>query len=64
MRLPSHYKLKGLKLRWFFKEALRGVSARRNHFKKEKGVWLAIWRLDRRAFRIKEASRGFRTLPG
>lgn len=24
MRLPDHYKLKGLKLRWFFKEALRG----------------------------------------
>ncbi len=23
-RLPTHYKLKGLKLRWFFKEALRG----------------------------------------
>jgi asparagine synthase (glutamine-hydrolysing) len=24
LQLPSHYKVKGLKLRWFFKEALRG----------------------------------------
>ena len=45
MRLPSAYKLKGLKLRWFFKEALRGflpdeiISKRKQGFGLPFGVW-------------------------
>jgi asparagine synthase (glutamine-hydrolysing) len=45
MRLPSEYKLRGLKLRWFFKEALRGflpdeILAKRKHgFGLPFGVW-------------------------
>jgi asparagine synthase (glutamine-hydrolysing) len=43
--LPSHYKLKGLKLRWFFKEALRGflpdeiIAKRKQGFGLPFGVW-------------------------
>ena len=45
LRLPTHYKLKGLKLRWFFKEALRGflpdeIIAKKKHgFGLPFGVW-------------------------
>ena len=45
MRLPTHYKLKGLKLRWFFKEALRGflpdeiINKRKQGFGLPFGVW-------------------------
>ena len=45
MRLPADYKLKGLKLRWFFKEALRGflpdeiLSKRKQGFGLPFGVW-------------------------
>ncbi len=45
MRLPTSYKLKGLKLRWFFKEALRGflpdeILAKKKHgFGLPFGVW-------------------------
>ena len=45
MRLPNAYKLKGLKLRWFFKEALRGflpdeIIAKTKHgFGLPFGVW-------------------------
>ena len=45
MRLPAHYKLKGLKLRWFFKQALRGflpdeiLSKRKQGFGLPFGVW-------------------------
>ena len=45
MQLPAHYKLKGLKLRWFFKEALRGflpdeiLSKRKQGFGLPFGVW-------------------------
>lgn len=44
-RLPTHYKLKGLKLRWFFKEALRGflpdeiISKKKQGFGLPFGVW-------------------------
>ena len=44
-RLPAHYKLKGLKLRWFFKEALRGflpdeiIKKRKQGFGLPFGVW-------------------------
>jgi asparagine synthase (glutamine-hydrolysing) len=45
LRLPSSYKLKGLKLRWFFKEALRGflpdeiITKRKQGFGLPFGVW-------------------------
>jgi asparagine synthase (glutamine-hydrolysing) len=40
MRLPSAYKLKGLKLRWFFKEALRGFLPDEILTKKKHGFGL------------------------
>ncbi len=46
LRLPSEYKLKGLKLRWFFKEALRGflpdeiIGKRKQGFGLPFGVWV------------------------
>ena len=45
LRLPSHYKLKGLKLRWFFKEALRGFLPDAIITKKKKGFGLpfGVW---------------------
>ena len=45
MRLPADYKLKGLKLRWFFKEALRDflpeqiITKRKQGFGLPFGVW-------------------------
>ena len=45
MRLPTHYKLRGLKLRWFFKEALRGflpdeiITKPKHGFGLPFGVW-------------------------
>ncbi len=45
LRLPSSYKLKGQKLRWFFKEALRGflpdeiINKRKQGFGLPFGVW-------------------------
>ena len=45
-RLPSDYKLKGLKLRWFFKEALRGflpdaiITKSKHGFGLPFGVWI------------------------
>lgn len=45
MRLPSDYKLKGLQLRWFFKEALRGflpdeiITKKKHGFGLPFGVW-------------------------
>ncbi len=46
LKLPTAYKLKGLKLRWFFKEALRGflpdeiLAKRKQGFGLPFGVWL------------------------
>jgi len=46
-RLPSNYKLRRLKLRWFFKEALRGflpdaiITKKKHGFGLPFGVWLA-----------------------
>jgi asparagine synthase (glutamine-hydrolysing) len=46
LRLPTCYKLNGLKLRWFFKEALRGflpdeiISKKKQGFGLPFGVWL------------------------
>ena len=44
-RLPDHYKLKGLKLRWFFKEALRGFLPDETLKKKKQGFGLpfGVW---------------------
>lgn len=45
LKLPAHYKLNGLKLRWFFKEALRGflpdeiLAKRKQGFGLPFGVW-------------------------
>lgn len=43
--LPPHYKLKGLKLRWFFKEALRGFLPDEILTKKKQGFGLpfGVW---------------------
>lgn len=45
MRLPAEYKLKGLKLRWFFKEALRGFLPDEILTKKKQGFGLpfGVW---------------------
>jgi asparagine synthase (glutamine-hydrolysing) len=46
LRLPTSYKLNGLKLRWFFKEALRGflpdatITKRKQGFGLPFGVWM------------------------
>jgi asparagine synthase (glutamine-hydrolysing) len=45
MRLPIDYKLKGQKLRWFFKEALRGFLPDEIIVKKKQGFGLpfGVW---------------------
>ena len=45
LRLPTAYKLKGLKLRWFFKEALRGFLPDEILVKKKQGFGLpfGVW---------------------
>ncbi|UCV26673.1 asparagine synthetase B family protein [Ferribacterium limneticum] len=45
LRLPVEYKLKGLKLRWFFKEALRGFLPDEIIVKKKQGFGLpfGVW---------------------
>jgi asparagine synthase (glutamine-hydrolysing) len=45
LRLPTDYKLKGLKLRWFFKEALRGFLPDEILAKKKQGFGLpfGVW---------------------
>ena len=45
LRLPTSYKLKGLKLRWFFKEALRGFLPEQIISKKKQGFGLpfGVW---------------------
>lgn len=45
LRLPAHYKLKGLKLRWFFKQALRGFLPDEVIIKKKQGFGLpfGVW---------------------
>ena len=45
MQLPPDYKLKGLKLRWFFKEALRGFLPDEIITKKKQGFGLpfGVW---------------------
>lgn len=45
LRLPAEYKVKGLKLRWFFKEALRGFLPDEIIVKKKQGFGLpfGVW---------------------
>lgn len=45
LQLPTHYKLKGQKLRWFFKEALRGFLPDEIITKKKQGFGLpfGVW---------------------
>lgn len=45
LKLPTDYKLKGLKLRWFFKEALRGFLPDEILIKKKQGFGLpfGVW---------------------
>lgn len=45
LKLPSNYKLKGLRLRWFFKEALRGFLPDEILTKKKQGFGLpfGVW---------------------
>ncbi|MBC7482380.1 MAG: asparagine synthase [Rhizobacter sp.] len=47
LKLPAHYKLNGLKLRWFFKEALRGFLPDEILTKKKQGFGLpfGMWAL-------------------
>jgi len=53
MRLPADYKLKGLKLRWFFKEALRGFLPDEVLVKKKQGFGLpfGVWATRNEALR-------------
>lgn len=50
LRLPTHYKLKGLKLRWFFKAALRGFLPDEIITKKKQGFGLpfGVWAVQHR----------------
>lgn len=63
MRLPVDYKLKGLKLRWFFKEALRGFLPDEIITKKKQGFGLpfGVWATRNEAL-LKLASESVRGL--
>lgn len=54
LRLPADYKLKGLKLRWFFKEALRGFLPDEILAKKKQGFGLpfGVWTAKNDALRV------------
>jgi len=53
LRLPNDYKLKGLKLRWFFKEALRDFLPDEILTKKKQGFGLpfGVWAMRHDALR-------------
>lgn len=63
LRLPAEYKVKGLKLRWFFKEALRGFLPDEIIAKKKQGFGLpfGVWATQHDALR-KMASESVRGL--
>ena len=63
LHLPGDYKLKGLKLRWFFKEALRGFLPDEIIAKKKQGFGLpfGVWVTKNEALR-KLASESTRSL--
>ena len=62
MRLPTSYKLKGLRLRWFFKEALRGFLPDEILTKKKQGFGLpfGVWAVRHKPLRdlAEESLRG------
>lgn len=53
LRLPTEYKIKGMKLRWFFKEALRGFLPDEVIAKKKQGFGLpfGVWALHNEGLR-------------
>lgn len=53
MRLPTEYKLKGMRLRWFFKEALRGFLPDEIITKKKQGFGLpfGVWAVKHKPLR-------------
>ncbi len=63
MRLPAHYKLRGNKLRWFFKEALRDFLPEAIINKKKKGFGLpfGLWATQHQALKAlaSDSLRGF-----
>lgn len=63
LRLPVDHKLKGLKLRWFFKEALRGFLPDEIITKKKQGFGLpfGVWAIRNEAL-LKLASESVRSL--
>ncbi|MDP1902555.1 MAG: asparagine synthase C-terminal domain-containing protein [Rubrivivax sp.] len=65
LRLPTEYKLKGLKLRWFFKEALRGFLPDEILAKKKQGFGLpfGVW-ANKHAALLKLASDSLHSLAG
>jgi asparagine synthase (glutamine-hydrolysing) len=65
MKLPAHYKLKGFKLRWFFKEALRGFLPDEIITKKKQGFGLpfGVWMMRDEALR-RLATESLRSVSG
>lgn len=65
LRLPTNHKLKGMKLRWFFKEALRGFLPDEILVKKKQGFGLpfGVWMTRDEALN-KLASESVRSLAG
>jgi len=65
MRLPTHYKLRGFKLRWFFKEALRDFLPAAIITKQKKGFGLpfGVWATKHPALKAlaEDSVRGFAT---
>jgi asparagine synthase (glutamine-hydrolysing) len=63
LSLPSDYKLKGLKLRWFFKEALRGFLPDEILTKKKQGFGLpfGVWTIRHAGLRafVRDSLRSF-----
>ena len=63
MRLPKDYKLKGMRLRWFFKEALRGFLPEEIITKKKQGFGLpfGVWAVKHKPLRdlAEDSLRGF-----
>ncbi len=62
--LPTEYKLKGLKLRWFFKEALRGFLPDEIIAKKKQGLRPAFWCLGQQTPGPEGPGHGLAARPG
>jgi hypothetical protein len=59
MALPPDWKLRRFKLRWFFKEALRGFLPDEILGQEEKGLRPALWRVDDRTPALMGTGRRF-----